>query len=266
MRQFAAGAAISALLFSAKIGAGQSMAANHGNGQSIGAQEIVSRMLEKNRERSAALQHYTTERTYTIAYTGTGGDHSGELRVHAEYLGGERKKLTVISQTGSPFLCNRILKKLVDNESEESGESNRKMMLTPDNYDVSLVDEDTLTGVDFASGAAGNGAVKTWVLHVTPRSDNKFGYTGKVWISQDDYAIVRIVGEPAKAPSFLMDRAQFDSLYARRGQIWLPARNSSSTHLRFGGDAKLTIDYGTYSEIAAQAVKPLVQTAALRTR
>jgi hypothetical protein len=218
-------------------------------------------MLDKSRQRAAALEHYTTDRTYRIAYTGTGGDHVGELHVHAEYLGAERKKLTVTSQSGSPFLCNKILKKLVEDEAEESGEANRKMMLTPDNYDVAMLGEDVVEGVDFAPGASPGGAVKTWVLSVTPKKDNKFGYTGKVWISQDDFAIVRIVGEPAKAPSFLMDKAQFDSLYARRGQIWLPARNSSATHLRFGGDAQLSIDYGSYAELAARVVKPPVQTA-----
>lgn len=252
-----------ALLVSTGTAVGQKASADNGGEQTIHAQEIVSRMLEKNRERSAALEHYTTERTYRIAYTGTGGDHAGELYVHADYVGGERKRLTVTSQTGSPFLCDRILKKLVEDEAEESGEANRKMMLTPDNYDVTLMGEETVMGVDFAPGAAANGAVKTWVLAVSPKRDNKYGYSGKVWISQDDYAIVRIVGEPAKAPSFLMERAKFDSLYARRGQIWLPARNRSKTHLRFGGDADLTIDYGTYSEISARTVKPLVQTASL---
>jgi hypothetical protein len=240
---------------------GQSAATGGEDRHALSAQEVVARMLEKNRQRAAALEHYTTDRTYRIAYTGAGGDHAGELHVHAEYLGAERKKLTVTSQSGSPFLCNKILKKLVEDEAEESGEANRKMMLTPDNYDVAMLGEDVVEGVDFAPGASPRGAVKTWVLSVTPKKDNKFGYTGKVWISEDDFAIVRIVGEPAKAPSFLMDKAQFDSLYARRGQVWLPARNSSATHLRFGGDAKLSIDYGSYSQLAAVAVKPPVQTA-----
>jgi hypothetical protein len=250
-------------LLSVGTAAGQKAPANNGRGGSINVQEIVSRMLEKNRERSAALEHYSTDRTYRIAYTGTGGAHAGELRVHADYLGGERKKLTVVSRTGSPFLCNKILKKLVDDEADESGEGNRRMMLTPENYEVRLEGEETLTGVDFGPGAAANGAVRTWVLGVAPQRDNQYGYSGQVWISQDDYAIVRIVGEPAKPPSLLMEKSKFDSLYARRGQIWLPTHNSSTTHLRFGGDATLTIDYGSYPEIAARQVEPLVQSASL---
>ena len=223
----------------------------------LSVQEILSRMLEKNRERSAALEHYTTDRTYKIAYTGTGGGHAGELQVRAEYLGGERKKLTVLSQTGSPFLCNRVLRKLVEDEAEESSEANQKMMLTAQNYEFSMVGEGIVQGVDFSPGAAHGGAVKTWLLRVTPKRDNKYGYKGTVWISQDDFAVVRIVGEPAKPPSFLMERANFDSLYARHGEMWLPSRNESATHLRFGGDANLTINYGSYPQIAARAVSSL---------
>ncbi len=262
-RRIAAHVVLTLSLVSVGTAAGQKASPDDGKGRSVSAQDIVSRMLAKSRERSAALEHYATDRTYKIAYKGTGGDHSGQLRVHAEYLGNERKRLTIVSQTGSPFLCDQVLKKLVESESEESGEANRRMMLTPENYDVSVLGEETLTGVDFAPGAAPNGAVATWVLAVAPKKDNKYGYSGRVWISQDDYAIVRIVGEPAKAPSFLMERAKFDSLYARRGQMWLPSHNSSTTHLRFGGDAEMTIDYGSYSEIAARVVKPLVQTASL---
>lgn len=247
---------LSASLLSVGTAAQQVRRAETGVRQTMDVQEIVARMLRKNRQRSEALEHYTTDRTYKIAYTGTGGDHGGELHVHAEYLGGERKRLTVISQTGSPFLCNRILKKLVEEESQESGEANRKMMLTSDNYDVSMAGEETLQGVDLSRGTlTGGGAVKTWVLRVKPKQDNKYGYTGTVWISQDDFAIVRIVGEPAKPPSFLMVSAHFDTRYARHGEMWLPAHNSSATHLRFGGDANLTIDYGSYSQIAAREVR-----------
>jgi len=229
----------------------------------ITAREVVSRMLERNRQRAAALDHYTTDRTYRIAYTGTGGAHQGELRVHAEYLGAERKSLTVVGQSGSPFLCNKVLRKLVEDEEESSVEANRMMMLTPANYDVALAAEEILPDVDLGGGTLA--PVKAWVITVTPTRENRFGYVGKVWISEDDYAIIRIVGDPVRAPSFWMEKAHFDSRYMRRGQIWLPGRNVSSTHLRFGGDATLSIDYGSYPEVAARAVKPVETLAANHT-
>ena len=51
------------------------------------AAAIVSRMLAKNRERLAALDRYSSDRTYQVEYSGTGGEHHAEIKVHAEYTG-----------------------------------------------------------------------------------------------------------------------------------------------------------------------------------
>ena len=106
------------------------------------------------------------------------------------------------------------------------------------------------------------GPVRAWMLRVTPKVDNKFTYRGKVWVSEDDYAVVRIQGEPAKNPSWWINRASFESIYMRRGDVWLPAKNVSSSHVRIGGEATLTIEYGTYPVVAARALKPEDEVAA----
>jgi hypothetical protein len=108
------------------------------------------------------------------------------------------------------------------------------------------------------------GPVRTWVLRVTPKVDNKFTYRGRVWVSQDDFAVVRIQGEPAKNPSFWINHASFESVYTRRGDVWLPAKNVSSSHVRIGGEATMTIEYGTYPVVAARPLKPGDEVAAGR--
>ncbi|QHN01970.1 outer membrane lipoprotein-sorting protein [Granulicella sp. WH15] len=216
------------------------------------ADEIVGRMLEHNRERLAALESYTTERTYRVEYHGTGGEHRAEIAVHAEYTRPDQKHLTIVSESGAKFLCEKVLRKLVQSEEEAVQNSNRQTTISPENYKAELIGEETVAFPDSPNG------LKTWVLRVTPRVDNKFTYHGRVWISQDDYAIVRIQGEPAKAPSWWTNRAHFDSRYLRRSGVWLPAQNVSTTHVRIGGEAILTIDYGTYPVVTAH---PVVQSA-----
>jgi hypothetical protein len=196
-------------------------------------------MLEKNKERLAALQHYESERTYRVEYAGTGGNHSAEMRVKAEYTGPDKKQFTVESQSGSTFMCDKVLRKLVESEKEASAQSNRmQTTLGPENYDAELAGEEAVATPD--------GPVRAWVLRVTPKVDNKFTYRGKVWVSEDDYAVVKIQGEPAKSPSWWINHAAFESDYLRRGEVWLPAKNISSSHVRIGGEATLTIEYGTY--------------------
>jgi hypothetical protein len=221
------------------------------------AAAIVARMLSKNEERLRALDHYESERTYRVEYTGTGGEHRAEIRVHAEYTGPNRKTLTVVSESGSKFICEKVLRKLVEGEQEATAQNNRaQTTLGPENYDAELVGEDVV---------GGPGGIRAWVLRVTPKVDNKFTYRGKVWISQDDYAVMKIVGEPAKSPSWWINRASIDSEYVRRGEVWLPSKNVSSSHVRIGGEATLTIDYGTYPVVSARALKPAAESAELRT-
>jgi outer membrane lipoprotein-sorting protein len=221
------------------------------------ADEVLARMLEKNRERLAALERYTTERTYEVYYTGTGGEHKAELKVRAEYTGPDEKRFTVESESGSKFICDKVLRKLVESEQEAGDRANRmQSALNAENYNAKIV------GEELVEPPGAGQAEKAWVLEVTPKTPSRFTYTGRVWVSEDDYAVMRIAGEPAKSPSWWIDRAHFDSRYVRRGQIWLPGRNVSSSHVRIGGEATLTIDYGSYPEVAARAVRPLGETVA----
>jgi len=218
-----------------------------GDGTRPTAAEIVTRMLEKNKQRLAALEHYESERTYRVEYTGTGGEHHAELQVHAVYTGPNRKRFTV--ESGSKFLCDKVLRRLLESEQEAGAQSNRtQTTLGPENYAADLVGEETV--------ATAGGPVRTWVLRMTPKVDNKFTYRGKVWVSEDDYAVVRIQGEPAKSPSWWINHASFESVYLRRGDVWLPAKNVSSSHVRIGGEATLTIEYGTYPVVAVRALRP----------
>jgi hypothetical protein len=208
------------------------------------ADEIVSRMLVKNDERQTALQHYRTDRTYQLEYDGTGGKHHAEMIVRAEYQAPGRKNFTVLSESGSKLLCRQVLRRLVDKEEETSEKTDwQREMFSTDTYTVQLVGREQLEGMN------------TWILKVEPKVSSKVAYRGKVWVSMDDFAMVRVMGEPATSPSWMLDSAAFDSWYMRRGDVWVPAKNISTTHVRIGGEAKVTIDYGKYDVLLT---KPIV--------
>jgi hypothetical protein len=214
------------------------------NATNLTAEEIVAQMQVMNAERVAALEHYVSERTYRVEYKGTGGEHAGEIVVHAEYSAPDQKRFTVVSETGSKFICEKVLRRLVESEREAAQKTNRmQMALSMDNYDVVLAGEEQMDGA------------KAWVLKVSPKVDNKFTYRGTVWVNADDYGVMRVAGEPAKNPSWWINRASFDSRYVRRGEFWLPGRNVSTSHVRIGGEATLTIDYGSYQTLAGKAIK-----------
>jgi hypothetical protein len=211
--------------------------------KSMTAEEIVARMLARNSERQAALEHYASERTYRVEYKGAGGRHSGEIVVHAEYLAPDQKRFVVISQSGSKLICEKVLRRLLEGEQEAMQKMNRmQTTLSPENYEVELVGEELFDGA------------RAWVLKVQPKVANKFTYRGRVWVNMQDYAVMRVKGEPAKNPSWWISRTSFEARYARRGEFWLPTRNVSTSQVRIGGEATLTIDYGSYETLAGRAV------------
>jgi len=206
--------------------------------------EIVTRMMAKNETRQADLRGYSSERTYKVEYKGTGGEHHAEILVRAEYLPGGQKRLTVIEESGSKVICQRVLRKMVESEQEASEKANRmQMSLSPQNYNIELVGQELIDGV------------QAWVLRVSPKVDSKFTYRGRVWVTADDYAVVRVQGEPAKSPSWWISKASFDWRYEKHGEFWLPEKSVAASHVRIGGDAKLTIEYGEYQVMASDRAR-----------
>jgi hypothetical protein len=209
---------------------------------SVTAEEIVARMVARNLERQALLERYTSERVYKVEYKGTGGDHRAEVEVHAEYTAPGTKRLTVVSESGSKVICDKVLRRLVASEEESSDKANRiQTALSTTNYFVTLKGEETVDGV------------RAWVLGVSPKVDNPFTYRGRVWVSEEDYGLVRVVGEPAKNPSWWINRASFETKYVLDKGFWLPEKNVSVSHVRIGGEARLTIEYGAYRVVARSA-------------
>jgi hypothetical protein len=201
--------------------------------------EIVLRMMAKNEARQADLAGYSSERTYRVEYRGTGGERYAEILVRAEYVGAGQKLLTVVEQSGSKVICERVLRKMVESEQEVSEKANRaQMMLSPQNYKIALEGKDEVDGVP------------AWILSVSPKSESKFTYLGRVWVSMEDYAVIRVQGEPAKNPSWWLTRASFDWKYEKHGEFWLPEKSIAVSHVRIGGDAKLTIEYGAYQIVS----------------
>ena len=239
------------LLFGLLLGAAVSVAQATRPAATVSVEDIAARMQVMNKEREVALLRYQSERTYSLQYEGLGGAREAQLVVDAEFVAPDQKHFTVVSESGSKVLCEKVLRKLVETEEEAAEKSTRtQIALNPENYDMHLV------GIEQADGEP------AYVLDVSPKVDNKLAYRGRVWVSKADYAIMRIAGEPAKNPSFWINHASFDSTYRRISGVWVLRRNTSTTHVRLGGEATLTIDYGNYGVLSAMPLTAVKVTAA----
>jgi len=79
-----------------------------------------------------------------------------------------------------------------------------------------------------------------------PKTKNKFLIKGHIWIDSEDFAIVRLVGSPAKNPSFWTRNIKIERQYRKYGQFWLPRINSSRSRILIFGSSELMIDYFDY--------------------
>ena len=197
--------------------------------------QVLANLEQRNAERAAALQEFEGTRIYRMDYHGFPSDRDAEMVVKVKFHAPNSKQFTVISETGSRFVIDRIFKKLIEGEEEASRGDNRKdTALSRQNYDFDLAGfEPSPTGGEY-------------VLKLVPKTKNKFLYRGKIWVDAKDFAVVRIEGEPGKSPSFWIKKTEIAHSYKKVDDFWLPAENHTESFIRLGGKATLSIEYQDY--------------------
>ena len=215
----------------------------------ITSQEIVSRLVSNNQRRNQLLQRYTAQRQYHLVYTGITGHREADMVVEVRYKAPASKDFTVVSTSGSSLIVNRVFKKLLETEKEAADEkSQASIALTEENYKFELLGQEEIEGRP------------SYVLMLDPKADNRLLYRGRIWVDAADFAVARIEAEPAKRPSFWISHTRIHHEYRKVGEFWLPAQNQSTSDVRLGGHAQLSISYRSYEVTAVPGSKNQVST------
>ena len=197
--------------------------------------QVVDNLIAENVKRFTALEGYQSRRTYTMTYKGFAGDISTQMVVDLDYTSPDTKKFTVVSESGSKFLANGILKKLVDVETESQQAKNRKSLL-PNRQNYKFSNLEYQPSPDGCS----------YIVSVQPVVPNRLLYRGRIWVNDQDFAICRIEGVPSKTPSLWIASAKLTHTYAKIGEFWFSKDDKSVSDIRIGGTALLDIEYGDY--------------------
>lgn len=192
--------------------------------------------MKRNAERAQKLGQVESIRQYDLDYTGFPSALSAHMQVKALYTTQGTKTFTLISESGSRILRNRVLHKLLESEQEASSDaaSRDAVALTTANYNFSLL------------GCETEGQRALYVMTVEPLRKTKFLYQGTIWIDSRDFAVTRIEAEPAKNPSYWTKRSEIHHQYEKIGEFYFPLVNHTVTEARLGGRAVLTIHYLDY--------------------
>jgi len=208
--------------------------------------QIVKNLVKRNLEQAQALHGYLGTRIYRVDYRGFPGGRTAEMIVEVKYQSPGTKEFTIRSATGSTIVIDKVFKKLLQAEKEASSvEAQRRTALNGEHYNFTQIGyENTPSGL-------------MYILAVEPKTKDKFLYRGRVWVDAGDFAVARLVAEPAKSPSFWTKNSQIEQVYMKVSEFWLPALNHSISEIRLGGTAELTIDYSNYQVVGAEQVNRL---------
>jgi outer membrane lipoprotein-sorting protein len=198
-------------------------------------EQVARNLQEKNAQRAAALSEFHGTRVYRMQYRGFPSDRDAEMVVTMSYRAPNSKEFSVVSQSGSKLIIDRVFKKLLEGEQEAANEENRRQTaLSAENYEF--------TSAGYENTADG----PQYVLNLLPKTRNKYLYRGKIWVDAKDFAVVRIEGQPAKNPSFWIKDTEVKHRYIKVSDFWLPAENHTESVIRLGGRAVLSIEYKDY--------------------
>src|SRR6201987_5094621 len=198
------------------------------------ADEVIQRVGEMNDARAKALEGYSSLRTYHLECHCL-SHKKADMVVRIDYQAPNKKEFTIVSESGSGTVRDRVFKKLLEAEQESMRAENQpRSAITPENYTFQLSDYEKSATDEF------------YVLDAQPRSKTKFLFRGHIWVNAKDFAITRVEGEPAANPSWWTVKTDFQRRYQKIGDFWLPESNASETKGRVFGTAVLTIDYREY--------------------
>lgn len=207
-----------------------------------GPDELFSKLLERNHLREARLEQYSATRIYEV--TNDKGKLHAKAIVHVQFRAPSTKTFTTASEEGSWVVRHLVFRRLMESEVETAaGRGRQDSAIKPENYALEVVGKEDLDGRECL------------VVDALPTRKDKYLFEGRVWIDARDFAVAKIVGHPAKNPSFWIKRVDFVRQYQKIGEFWLPLKDVSTTELKIHGKKILTIDHRDYAVNGAEATK-----------
>jgi hypothetical protein len=207
----------------------------------LSADQIFSRLIEKNRERESLLRSYSVRRTYSAS--NTSGKQYAEEDVRMSCSEPAEKKFELISARGSWLVRSLVFSRLRESEATAAGGKERNdSSITPANYRLEALGTEELNGR------------LCYVVEAIPLRKDKYLFEGRAWVDAADFAVARIAARPARNPSFWIRQVEFVRTYAKIGDFWLPFKDETVADIRAYGHKILTIDHYDYVLNAGEEV------------
>jgi hypothetical protein len=197
------------------------------------ADEVVAKMIAHDNERQAALHGYTAHRRYLLE--NRNHHKQAEMLVRMTCKEDGSKQFELVSEDGWGGARKHVFPRLLEAEVEAARPDRReRSRITPENYTFEMAGTEDVRGR------------LAYVISIQPKTSNKYLARGRIWVDAEDYAIIRVEGEPAKSPSFWFKSVHFVHEYDKNGAFWFPVSDRSVTDVRIFGSTEMSIEYFDY--------------------
>src|SRR5437879_10903157 len=151
----------------------------------ITSEEIVAKMLERNRLRNEHLRRYSAVRTYEIR--NFEGKLAAQAVVRVDYEAPDKKTFNKTSEKGSAIVRHLVFDRLLQSEGETSaGREHHNSAITGANYTFALAGEEEV------------GPYHCFVLEATPKRKDKYLFEEKRWVEAQELPAGKLVGRTGK--------------------------------------------------------------------
>lgn len=209
--------------------------------EQAGTAQLFSRLIERHRWQEARLGQFSVVRTYKV-------ENAKDMKlaeevVAMEYSAPRTEMFAIRSEKGSGFIRHHVFQRLMkDEEDRVRADKDPDSLITPENYNLETIGNDRIGDYDCS------------VIHAIPKRKEIDLFEGKIWIDEQDFAIVKIAGHLAKSPSFWIKRVDFVRQYQKIDGFWLLLREEANTNVRIYGNESLTIDYYDYTVNGTESI------------
>jgi hypothetical protein len=200
----------------------------------LSGNEIFARLEKENEVRSRKLHGYSSIRHYSVYKKNKPSD--AEIKVKMDYVHPSTKKFQVLSQSGAGWIDRWVFRSLIHAEEEAASEKKKtESAISSANYETKLIGQEQSQGRD------------CYLLELHPKRRDRFLIDGRIWVDKEDFAIVKLAGEPAKSLSFWVTQAHLVREYQKIGEFWLQSKDETNAQVRVVGEYVMKIEYWNYA-------------------
>src|SRR4051812_48842203 len=181
---------------------------------------IVSRMEQAQTDNRAHFRPYIVTRDYKL-YGADGGRATAEVIAAISFQPPNQKQYQIKQASGSGS-GEKVVRRVLDKETEMARLAGQ-FDLNRTNYDFELLRTEQMSGAP------------VYVLEMHPKRSDRNLLKGEAYVDAATYRIRRIVGRPAKTPSWLIKELQLTLTFSEAKGMWMQTGSEAIANVRFLG-------------------------------